>query len=106
MQGGQPRGVATLRLRLIRALPCRDVDVAGVLVSGQKRGAFRVIKRELRRRSAIKPVIGQMNETATSTEATSKAATVMPPTSSSPPIGHNLRLLMSTISMSTISASL
>ena len=31
-----------------------------VFVSGQKRGVFGVIKRELRRRSAIEPVIGHM----------------------------------------------
>jgi len=31
-----------------------------VFISGQKRGVFGVIKRELRRRSAIKPVIGHM----------------------------------------------
>ena len=31
-----------------------------VIISGQKRGVFGVIKRELRRRSAIEPVIGHM----------------------------------------------
>jgi len=31
-----------------------------VFISGQKRGVFGVIKRELRRRSAIEPVIGHM----------------------------------------------
>src|SRR6202165_682379 len=31
-----------------------------VFISGQNRGVFGVIKRELRRRSAIKPVIGHM----------------------------------------------
>ena len=31
-----------------------------VFISGQKRGAFGAIKRELRRRSAIEPVIGHM----------------------------------------------
>jgi hypothetical protein len=68
--------------------PCRDADVAGVFVSGQKRGVFGVIKRELRRRSAIEPVTRDRpheRATATSADATSKAATVMPPTSSSPP---------------------
>jgi IS5 family transposase len=34
--------------------PCR------VFISGQKRGVFGIIKRELRRRSAIEPVIGHM----------------------------------------------
>ena len=31
-------------------------------MSGQKRGVFGVIKRELRRRSAIEPLIGHMKE--------------------------------------------
>lgn len=31
-----------------------------VLISGQKRGVFGVIKRELRRRSAIEPIIGHL----------------------------------------------
>ena len=31
-----------------------------VFISGQKRGVFGVIKRELRRRSAIEPIIGHL----------------------------------------------
>ena len=31
-----------------------------IFISGQKRGVFGVIKRELRRRSAIEPVIGHL----------------------------------------------
>ena len=31
-------------------------------ISGQKRGVFGIIKRELRRRSAIEPLIGHMKE--------------------------------------------
>lgn len=31
-----------------------------VFISGQKRGVFGIIKRELRRRSAIEPVIGHL----------------------------------------------
>ena len=42
----------------------RQVDDAQnprrVFVSGQKRGVFGVIKRELRRRSAIEPIIGHL----------------------------------------------
>jgi hypothetical protein len=34
----------------------------GVFISGQKRGVFGIIKRELRRRSAIEPLIGHMKE--------------------------------------------
>jgi hypothetical protein len=33
-----------------------------VFISGQKRGGFGVIKRELRRRSAVEPLIGHMKE--------------------------------------------
>ena len=35
-------------------------DPRRVFISGQKRGVFGLIKRELRRRSAIEPVIGHM----------------------------------------------
>jgi IS5 family transposase len=33
-----------------------------IFISGQKRGVFGVIKRELRRRSAVEPLIGHMKE--------------------------------------------
>ena len=33
---------------------------AEIFISGQKRGVFGVIKRELRRRSAIEPIIGHL----------------------------------------------
>jgi hypothetical protein len=56
-----------------------------VFVSGQKRGVFGVIKRELRRRSAIEPIIGHLKPKVTSAAATSKAAQAMPQTSSSQP---------------------
>ena len=42
---------------------CRGHDTESprrIFISGQKRGVFGVIKRELRRRSAIEPVIGHM----------------------------------------------
>jgi hypothetical protein len=58
-----------------------------VFISGQKRGVFGVIKRELRRRSAIEPVIGHMNTDGhfktdgISAAVTSKAATAMLSTS-------------------------
>jgi hypothetical protein len=54
-------------------------------ISGQKRGVFGVIKRELRRRSAIEPIIGHLKPTAISAAASSKAAPETPPTSSSQP---------------------
>jgi IS5 family transposase len=57
-----------------------------IFISGQKRGVFGVIRRELRRRSAIKPIIGHLKaEGHLGRCAISKAAPAMPPTSSSPP---------------------
>ena len=56
-----------------------------VFISGQKRGVFGVIKRELRRRSAIEPVIGHMKTDGhTSVAVISRVARAMRPTLSSP----------------------
>lgn len=49
----------------------------------EARRFFRVIKRELRRSSAIEPIIGYLKPKVTSAAATSKAGPAMPPTSSS-----------------------
>ena len=49
-------------------------ELERVFISGQKRGVFGIIKRELRRRSAMEPVIGHMKAEATSDVAISKAA--------------------------------
>ena len=65
----------------------RGYDTANprrVFISGQKRGVFGVIERELRRRSAIEPVIGHMKTTVTSVVAISKAVRGTRQTSSSP----------------------
>ena len=56
-----------------------------VFISGQKRGVFGVIKRELKRRSAIEPVIGHMKTDGHLGRCHSKAARATPQTSSSPP---------------------
>jgi IS5 family transposase len=56
-----------------------------VFISGQKRGVFGVIKRELRCRSAIEPIIRHLKAEGHLGRCTSKAAPAMPPTSSSPP---------------------
>jgi IS5 family transposase len=56
-----------------------------VFISGQKRGVFGVIKRELRRRSAIEPVIGHMKTDGHLGAAISKAAMATLPTPSSAP---------------------
>jgi transposase, IS5 family len=53
-----------------------------VFISGQKRGVFGAIKRELRRRSAIEPVIGHLKAKVTSAAAISKVAPETPPTPS------------------------
>jgi IS5 family transposase len=51
---------------VIRNSPCERYrghdaqDPRSVFISGQKRAVFGVIKRELRRRSAIEPVIGHL----------------------------------------------
>ena len=68
-----------------------------VFISGQKRGVFGAIKRELRRRSAIEPVIGHMKAEAEGHlgrcylkgRAGDKANAVLTA------VGHNLRLVLS-----------
>ena len=52
-----------------------------VFISGQKRGVFGVIKRELRRRSAIEPIIGHLKAEGHLGRCYLKAAPAMPPTS-------------------------
>jgi IS5 family transposase len=64
-----------------------------VFISGQKRGVFGAIKRELRRRSAIEPVIGHMKAEGHLGRCYLKgtagdAANAIPAA-----IGHNLRLV-------------
>jgi len=56
-----------------------------IFISGQKRGVFGAIKRELRRRSAIEPVIGPSKLKVTSAAAISKVVAETPPMPSSPP---------------------
>ncbi|MFK4532177.1 hypothetical protein ABIA00_000360 [Bradyrhizobium ottawaense] len=56
-----------------------------VFISGQKRGVIGAIKRELRRCSAIEPIIGHLKAEGHLGRCTSKAAPATPPTSSSQP---------------------
>jgi len=56
-----------------------------VFISGQKRGVFGLIRRELRRRSAIEPVIGHMKTDGHLGRCHLKAARATLQTSSSPP---------------------
>jgi IS5 family transposase len=69
-------------------------SVHRVFISGQKRGVFGAIKRELRRRSAIEPVIGHMKAEGhlgrcylkgTAGDAANAVLTA---------VGHNLRLVL------------
>ena len=50
-------------------------------LSGQRRGVFGTIKRDIQRRSAIEAVIRTSRTTATSADASSKNSTAMPPPS-------------------------
>ena len=70
-----------------------------VFISGQKRGVFGAIKRELRRRSAIEPVIGHMKAEGhlgpcylkgTAGDAANAILTA---------VGHNLRLVLAWLRM-------
>src|SRR5258707_4519794 len=56
-----------------------------VFISGQKRGVFGVIKRELRRRSAIEPIIGHLKTEGHLGRCYLKGRAGVPPTSSSQP---------------------
>ena len=57
-------------------------DPRRVFISGQKRGVFGVIKRELRRRSAIEPLIGHIKEEGILAAVISRAVPATPPTPS------------------------
>jgi len=61
-----------------------------VFISGQKRGVFGVIKRELRRRSAIESVIGQMKTDGHLGRCHLKD----PEGDAANAVGHNLRLVL------------
>ena len=56
-----------------------------VYISGQRRRVTETIKRELRRRSAVEPVIGHAKAEHRMGETTSPETTATPPTPSSPP---------------------
>jgi hypothetical protein len=61
-QHERPRIGASVRSSALstRAIAATTQPILVVFVSGQKRGVFGVIKRELRARSTIEPVIGHM----------------------------------------------
>ena len=65
-----------------------------VYISGQKRGVFGAIKRELRRRSAIEPVIGHMKAEGHLGRCYLKGATGDAANAILTAVGHNLRLVL------------
>jgi IS5 family transposase len=86
-------GVTIERAYVDRGYRGHDADKARVFVSGQKRGVTPTIRREIRRRAGIEPVIGHMKEDGHLgrnflTGATGDAINVILAAA-----GHNLRLL-------------
>ena len=65
-----------------------------VFISGQKRGVFGVIKRELRRRSAIEPVIGHMKTDGHLGRCYLKGREGDAANAVLTAVGHNLRLVL------------
>ena len=65
-----------------------------VFISGQKRGVFGAIKRELRRRSAIEPVIGHMKAEGHLGRCYLKGTAGDAANAILTAVGHNLRLIL------------
>ena len=70
-----------------------------VFISGQKRGVFGVIKRELRRRSAIEPVIGHMKSDGHLGRCHLKGREGDAANLLLTAVGHNLRLVLAWLSL-------
>jgi transposase, IS5 family len=70
-----------------------------VFISGQKRGVFGVIKRELRRRSAIEPVIGHMKAEGHLGRCYLKGRAGDAANAILSAVGHNLRLVLAWLRM-------
>ena len=70
-----------------------------VFISGQKRGVFGVIKRELRRRSAIEPVIGHMKTDGHLGRCHLKGRDGDAANAILSAVGHNLRLVLAWLRM-------
>ena len=91
-------GVAIQRAYVDRGYRGHDADKQRVFVSGQKRGVTPTIRREIRRRAGIEPVIGHMKEDGHLGRnflagATGDAINVVLAAA-----GHNLRLLRAWLS--------
>ena len=74
-------------------------DPHRVFISGQKRGVFGVIKRELRRRSAIEAVIGHMKAEGHLGRCYLKGAAGDAANATLTAVGHNLRLVLAWLRM-------
>ena len=70
-----------------------------VFISGQKRGVFGAIKRELRRRSAIEPVIGHMKAEGHLGRCYLKGTAGDTANAILTAVGHNLRLVLAWLRM-------
>jgi transposase, IS5 family len=70
-----------------------------VFISGQKRGVFGVIKRELRRRSAIEPVIGHMKAEGHLGRCYLKGRKGDAANAILSAVGHNMRLILAWLRM-------
>jgi len=68
-----------------------------VFISGQKRGVFGVIKRELRRRSAIEPIIGHLKTDGHLGRCYLKGSSGDVANVILSAVGHNLRLVLAWI---------
>ena len=78
-------GVAIERAYVDRGYRGHDADKTRVFLSGQRRGVTPTIRREIRRRAGIEPVIGHMSKTAISDAISLQAPQATPSTSSSLP---------------------
>src|SRR6476646_3187456 len=75
-----------------------NANPRGVFISGQKRGVFGVIKRELRRRSAIEAVIGHMKNDGHLGRCYLKGRDVDAANAILTAVGYNFRLLLAWLS--------
>ena len=78
-------GVSVTRACVDRGHRGHDADKQRVFLSGQKRGVRPTIRREIRRRAGIEPVIGHIEQDGISAAISSPAPPATPSTSSSPP---------------------
>jgi IS5 family transposase len=86
-------GVAIERAYVDRGYRGHDADKARVFVSGQKRGVTPTIRREIRRRAGIEPVIGRMKDDGHLGRNFLAAATGDATNVTLAAAGHNLRVL-------------